>query len=220
MRQKPNRHPFTALVGTMALLVSALATNATLALAAPSPASASTPTSATDETKVPHYFGPYPNWANSPLTMATAEVTIAGGGTGAAAVAQVDPGTGGVTRIDVTSPGHDYAAGTTTVTVDGTSGTPAAATATVTTTGGVVAAAVDNAGSGYGKFQVDVVVIPTDLQRSGRSTHLHNATDSTLLHRSDMYTARSRKKTDRQKSQVAPALRRCEHYSENILSRL
>ena len=34
------------------------------------------PTSATDETKVPHYFGPYPNWANSPQVLADAIVTI------------------------------------------------------------------------------------------------------------------------------------------------
>ena len=25
------------------------------------------PSSPTDSTKVPHYFGPFPNWANSPL---------------------------------------------------------------------------------------------------------------------------------------------------------
>ena len=29
-----------------------------------------------DETKVPHYFGPYPNWANSPQVLADAVVTI------------------------------------------------------------------------------------------------------------------------------------------------
>ena len=39
--------------------------------AAPAPAMPSGPT---DETKVPHYFGPYPNWANSPLT--TGDVTV------------------------------------------------------------------------------------------------------------------------------------------------
>ncbi len=33
-------------------------------------------TVATDETKVPHYFGPYPNWANSPQVLANAVVTI------------------------------------------------------------------------------------------------------------------------------------------------
>ena len=35
------------------------------------------PNSPTDESKVPHYFGPYPNWANSPQVLADAVVTIA-----------------------------------------------------------------------------------------------------------------------------------------------
>ena len=60
-------------------------------------AAASPPTGATDASKVPHYFGPWPNWANSPLTLPTATVSIAGGaGAGAAAVAQVDPADGGI----------------------------------------------------------------------------------------------------------------------------
>ena len=37
---------------------------------------AAAPISATDETKVPHYFGPYPNWANSPQVLANAVVEI------------------------------------------------------------------------------------------------------------------------------------------------
>jgi FtsP/CotA-like multicopper oxidase with cupredoxin domain len=37
------------------------------------------PISATDETKVPHYFGPYPNWANSPQVLSDAIVTISKG---------------------------------------------------------------------------------------------------------------------------------------------
>ena len=45
------------------------------------------PTSAVDESVVPHYFGPYPNWANSPLTLPDATVTITG-----ASVATVDVG--------------------------------------------------------------------------------------------------------------------------------
>ena len=47
------------------------------AAAAPAPA---LPASPVDETKVPHYFGPYPNWANSPLTAPDATVTISAGG--------------------------------------------------------------------------------------------------------------------------------------------
>src|SRR6478736_1952380 len=56
-------------------------------------AAASPPTGATDASKVPHYFGPWPNWANSPLTLPTATVSItdAGTGAGATAVAQVGP---------------------------------------------------------------------------------------------------------------------------------
>ncbi|MEV7237671.1 multicopper oxidase domain-containing protein [Streptomyces sp. NPDC051020] len=39
-------------------------------------AAISGPSSPTDETKVPHYFGPWANWANSPLTLSKARVTI------------------------------------------------------------------------------------------------------------------------------------------------
>ena len=34
------------------------------------------PGSTTDEAKVPHYFGPWPNWANSPLTLPDVQVVI------------------------------------------------------------------------------------------------------------------------------------------------
>ncbi|MGV8850467.1 MAG: fibronectin type III domain-containing protein, partial [Propionibacteriaceae bacterium] len=34
------------------------------------------PISATDSTLIPHYFGPYPNWANSPQTLSNAIVTL------------------------------------------------------------------------------------------------------------------------------------------------
>ncbi len=37
---------------------------------------AAAPISATDESKVPHYFGPYPNWANSPQVLSNAVVTL------------------------------------------------------------------------------------------------------------------------------------------------
>ena len=110
----------TILAMVLAMAATALGTGAAVAATPPDPA------------KVPHYFGPYPNWANSPLTLSTAAVTITGAGQGAAAVAQVDPVTGGISSIDVTSPGHDYAAdGTTSVAIGGSSGTAATATATV-----------------------------------------------------------------------------------------
>ena len=57
---------------------------ASLFLSGGMPASAqqgqNAPANPTDETKVPHYFGPYPNWANSPLTMPDAQVVITGNG--------------------------------------------------------------------------------------------------------------------------------------------
>ncbi len=57
----------------------------------------------------PHYFGPNPNWALSPLRQADVVVNLTGGdGTGAAAQATVDPQTGAITAINVTSPGSGY----------------------------------------------------------------------------------------------------------------
>ena len=126
----------------------ASAATAPAAAAPPAAAATSAPASATDSTRVPHYFGPWPNWANSPFTLPKATVQISGGaGTGAEAVAQVDPATGGISGIEVTAPGHDYPA-TTTVTISG-DGQGAAASAQVTTTGGVVSYTVTTPGGGY-----------------------------------------------------------------------
>ncbi len=62
-----------------------------------------------DETLVPHYFGPYPNWANSPQVLSNAVVKFNnGGGSGAAATASVNPKTGGIDSITVTSPGSGF----------------------------------------------------------------------------------------------------------------
>ena len=73
------------------------------------------PTNPQDATKVPHYFGPWPNWANSPLTVAECSVGITGDGTGATARATVGAD-GTVTAVDVTNPGHDYTTATVNVT--------------------------------------------------------------------------------------------------------
>lgn len=104
-----------------------------------------------DESKVPHYFGPYPNWANSPFTLPNATVEILGDGTGATAVAQVDPVTQGIASIDVTSPGSGYT--TASVVINGGDGN-ATATATVNTSGTVTAVNVDVPGGGYTSPQV------------------------------------------------------------------
>ena len=107
------------------------------------------PGSPTDETVVPHYFGPFPNWVNSPFTLPDAIVTITGTGTNATATATVGAG-GAVTGITITNPGSGYA-DPATVTISDSAGTntTAAATATVSTTGVVSAVQVTANGGGY-----------------------------------------------------------------------
>ena len=72
---------------------------------------AAAPASAVDESKVPHYFGPYPNWANSQFTLPDVAVTITGDGTGATATATVGAN-GAVTGLTLTNPGSGYTAAT------------------------------------------------------------------------------------------------------------
>ena len=69
------------------------------------------PAAPMDETKVPHYFGPYPNYANSPLTMPDVTVPINGDGVGATATATVGAN-GAVTGITITDPGSGYTSAT------------------------------------------------------------------------------------------------------------
>jgi FtsP/CotA-like multicopper oxidase with cupredoxin domain len=104
-----------------------------------------------DQTKVPHYFGPWPNWALSPLTSPNATVEIQGNGSGATAVALVDPVTQGIASIQVTSPGSGYK--TANVVIKGGNGN-ATAQATIVTSGAVTSVNVDTAGGGYTSPQV------------------------------------------------------------------
>ena len=104
-----------------------------------------TPTGPTDESKVPHYYGPYPNWANSPLTLPDAQVVITGNGTGAAAEATVGAG-GGITGITITNPGRGYSNAR--VDIVG-SGSGATARATIVRKGALIGITVNNFGSGY-----------------------------------------------------------------------
>jgi hypothetical protein len=105
------------------------------------------PMNPTDETKVPHYFGPNPNWANSPFTKPDAQVVITGDGTGATAEATVGTN-GAITAITLTNGGHNYSNAK--VDIFG-SGTGATADVTIVKKGAVVAVNVDplNQGSGY-----------------------------------------------------------------------
>ena len=113
------------------------------------------PISPTDATKVPHYFGPYSNWANSPQVLANAIVTIgavtSGGGSGATATATVDPKTGGVTGYTITNPGTGYtSAPDVAVTSPGSLPAASGATATaVVSTGVITSIAVNQSGFGY-----------------------------------------------------------------------
>ena len=103
------------------------------------------PMDPTDETKVPHYFGPNPNWANSPFTLPDAQVIITGNGSGAEAVATVGAN-GAITGITITNPGHDYS--NVKVDIMG-SGTGATADATIVKKGSVVDVTVNTPGTGY-----------------------------------------------------------------------
>ncbi len=103
------------------------------------------PAGPTDESKVPHYYGPWPNWATSPLTLPDAYVVITGNGSGAEAVASVGAD-GAVTGITVTNGGSGYSNAK--VDIIG-SGTGAEAKATIIKKGAVVAVTVNTFGSGY-----------------------------------------------------------------------
>ena len=102
----------------------------------------------------PHYFGPFPNWANSPLTLPNANVaiTVATGCTPGGATADAVVGANGsITGITITDPGNGYVATgkcAPQVGITG-AGTGAAAKATVTKSGAVVGVVVDTPGSGY-----------------------------------------------------------------------
>jgi FtsP/CotA-like multicopper oxidase with cupredoxin domain len=110
---------------------------------------ASLPASPVDETKVPHYFGPNPNWAQSPFTVPDAIVEISApteaGGVQAEAVATIGLN-GAVTGITVTNPGTGYSSATVSITG---SGAGATADAVVTLTGIVTNIQITAGGTGY-----------------------------------------------------------------------
>ncbi|MFM9919945.1 Ig-like domain-containing protein [Lacisediminihabitans sp. H27-G8] len=76
-KRRSPRRSVIALIVALAMVISGFGPWAGMkTLFRPDVAAAAVPTSATDVTKVPHYFGPYPNWANSPQTLADAMVKI------------------------------------------------------------------------------------------------------------------------------------------------
>jgi FtsP/CotA-like multicopper oxidase with cupredoxin domain len=124
------------------ILVTLLWSNGGLASTIPAKAM---PLNPTDATKVPHYFGPYPNWANSPYTLPNATVTISGNGQGATASAVVG-GNGTITGINIITPGSGYTSATISITGPGSG----ASADPVINPGGVVTAVnVTANGGGY-----------------------------------------------------------------------
>jgi FtsP/CotA-like multicopper oxidase with cupredoxin domain len=133
------------------------------------------PASPTDPTKVPHYFGPFPNWANSPFAAPDAQVVITGGaGTGAMATATVGAN-GSITAITVTDPGKGYTNAKVTITG---SGRGATASATVQKKGFVKAIAVTQGGQGY---TAPVVTIASGSGGSGATATAYGGVDAIAL---------------------------------------
>ena len=126
--------------------------------------------SATDESKIPHYFGPYSNYANSAQALVNAVVTITGAdGSGAEAAATVDPKTGGITAIDVTSPGSGYtAAPTVEISSPGITPTATAAAHAVISTGSITS--IEVAENGFGFTAPSVTVTDTSAAPGSDAT--------------------------------------------------
>ena len=104
-----------------------------------------------DPTKIPHYFGPWPNYAHSQFTLPDAIVTFTptdGNGSGAKATATVGAN-GAITGITITDPGSEYTSIPDVVITDtvGTN-TSATAVAEITTTAAVTAINVNKDANG------------------------------------------------------------------------
>jgi FtsP/CotA-like multicopper oxidase with cupredoxin domain len=123
---------------------------------------------------VPHYFGPYPNWANSPLTLPAATVNIIGNGTGATAEATVGAN-GSITAITVTDGGTGY--GTVKIQIVGP-GTGATADGEIIRKGAVTDIAVTSPGSGY---TAPVVTINANGGGSGGTATAFGGVDNVTL---------------------------------------
>ncbi|MCJ7551347.1 MAG: multicopper oxidase domain-containing protein, partial [Anaerolineae bacterium] len=159
---KPNK-PILTKSGKKAALEQAAAA---ILQAAPEAVLQALPVSPTDETKVPHYFGPFPNWANSPFTLPDVAVVIEASPLStptdptptATATATVNA-IGEVTGFTITNPGFGYTSppGVAITDAAGTN-TSATATAEITTTGVVTAITVDAGGAGYTAPAVDILL--------------------------------------------------------------
>ena len=91
-----SKHKILSTTVLILLLISLVSGNCPITVKA---APEKLPASPVDESVVPHYFGPYPNWGLSALTNPDVTVTIVGDGSGASATAKVGAG-GAITDID------------------------------------------------------------------------------------------------------------------------
>ena len=126
------------------------------------------------EKRVPHYFGPFPNWANSPFTLPDAQVSITGDGSGATATATVGAG-GAITEITVTNPGNGYSNAR--VDIVG-AGTGATAKARINENGYVSQITLNQAGGGY----VAPTVSITGGRGSGATATAFGGVDAVTIH--------------------------------------
>ena len=134
------------------------------------------PFNATDESIVPHYFGPWPNWANSPYTLADAEVVITGNGSGATAEATVGAN-GEIIAIDVTNGGSGYSNAKINI-VSSTGNTSASAKATIVKRGAVTSITLGSFGSGY---QAPVVTFAGGGSGSGAAATAYGGVDQVTV---------------------------------------
>ena len=137
---------------------------------------------ATDVTKIPHYFGPYANWANSPQVLANAVVTLTGGGgTGAEAVATVIPKTGAIESITITKPGTGYtAAPVVAITAAGVTPTTATAIAAIST-GVVSSITVFETGFGFTTPTITITPQTGDLGAGAAAQASGGVDNATIL---------------------------------------
>ena len=151
-----NKHKFLNIVISLLFIASFLVEPSSTGIAMPEGpmesaeaiAAPSLPTSPVDESKVPHYFGPYSNYANSAFTLADVSVDIIGDGSGATAVASVGAD-GAITAVTITNPGSGYTTATVGFASANPDGSGAAADAVITSTGVVTNILVDTSGAGY-----------------------------------------------------------------------
>ena len=73
------------------------------------------PTSPVDQSKIPHYFGPYPNWVNTPFTHPDVQVTITGNGKEPAQATATVGANGVISGITIDNPGNGYTFATVTI---------------------------------------------------------------------------------------------------------